>query len=90
MLFLVSQIALALPHVDVGSARQMRCRSLLHRKMAISNLIIGADCLRIFWCHKNNTPGGDHAATSQISYVNAAGWPTPLPGMRAADVSCLH
>ncbi|MGB8095212.1 MAG: hypothetical protein WCF62_31610, partial [Pseudolabrys sp.] len=55
-----------------------------------SEFIIGADGFRICWAHKNNTLGGDHAATSQISSTKAADWPAPLPGMRAADVSCLY
>ena len=46
----------------------MRGRRLLHRKMSISKSIIGADGLRICWAHKNNTLGGAHAATSQISF----------------------
>jgi hypothetical protein len=40
--------------------------------------------------HKNKRWGDNHAATTQIASASAADWPTPLPGMRAADVSCLH
>jgi hypothetical protein len=58
--------------------------------MSISKSIFGAGGLRICWSQKDNTLGGNHAATSQISSAKAADWPTPLPGMRAADVSCLH
>jgi hypothetical protein len=54
------------------------------------NFIFGFDGLRICWGHKNKRWGGNHAATSQIAPAKAADWSTPLPGMRAADVSCLH
>ena len=73
----------ALP--PLAASQKVRWRTYIKSKF-----IIGTDGLRICWAHKNNTLGGDHAATSQISSAKAADWPAPLPGMRAADVSCLY
>jgi hypothetical protein len=69
-----------------------RVRSILlgHSFCCAIKIYFGADGLLIYWAHKKNTLGGDHAATTQSSLAKAADWRTPLPGMRATDVSYVH
>jgi hypothetical protein len=70
---------------DAGPINPARAQLLLRYK-----IYFGADGLLIYWAHKKNTLGGDHAATTQSSLAKAADWRTPLPGMRATDVSYVH